>query len=372
MCKHGLLFPILTLLAAPAAQAQFDMTQVQYWVGSGPDSSVLVVDFQDGSPDPSYAWGWLHEGGTGEDMINAIAAADTNMTIDVPGGFLNDLTYGSHAGIGGAPNWWSTWSGTSIADMVSNLGLATVLGNGEWFGCSYTDFNPALAPTEPWAAFEPFAFSFHDVEYWVGSGSDSALFVLDFHDGLPGSSTAWGYRYSGTADVQDMIQAVDAQDGQLSTTINSGALMAAEYGVHSGMAGIINSWSQWSGSNLGTWAPSEGLTTTLESGKYYGCSYHGLGAAPRPDTPEAAALPTEVAEHPGSVGVFAWPQPATDHLDVRMDVHAPQEVRMFDLHGQRVFAGMANGGRLTIDVSSWPAGLYLLQTAGAQRTVLIH
>jgi hypothetical protein len=128
---------------------------------------VLVVDFQDSSPDPSYAWGWLHEGGTGEDMINAIAAADTNMTIDVPGGFLNDLTYGSHAGIGGAPNWWSTWSGTSIADMVSNLGLATVLGNGEWFGCSYTDFNPALAPTEPWAAFEPFAFSFHDVEYWV-------------------------------------------------------------------------------------------------------------------------------------------------------------------------------------------------------------
>ena len=85
-------------------------------------------------------------------MVNAIAAADPNLNIEVTMGFLNNITYGTHAGIGGAPNYWSTWDGPNLAGMVSNLGLSTEVGNGAWFGCSYTDFNPALPPTEPVAA----------------------------------------------------------------------------------------------------------------------------------------------------------------------------------------------------------------------------
>lgn len=150
-----LLLPLLAITAGTVANAQFDLPDVQYWIGTGADSSVLVIDFQDGTDDPSYAWGWLHDGGTGEDMVNAIAAADPNLDIEVTTGFLNTITYGSHAGIGGSPDYWSTWDGPGIADMVSNLGLGTELGNGDWFGCSYTDFDPALAPTEPIAATIP-------------------------------------------------------------------------------------------------------------------------------------------------------------------------------------------------------------------------
>ena len=172
----------LALLATAPLQAQtFDITQVEFWVGSGPDSSVLVVDFQDGTDDPSYAWGYLHDGtATGEDMVNAIAAADPNITVDIPGGFLNSFTYGDHAGIGGAPNYWSTWSGTSIADMEMNLGLAEVLVNGSWFGGSYTDFEPALNPREPIAAYDPFAFTADHVQFWVGSGARSvSVYEID-------------------------------------------------------------------------------------------------------------------------------------------------------------------------------------------------
>ncbi len=155
MKATGHLLSLLAIATATEALGQFNMSDVQYWIGTGADSSVLVVDFQDGTDDPSYAWGWLHDGGTGEDMVNAISAADPDLWMEVTSGFLNSVTYGSHAGIGGSPDYWSTWDGPDLAGMTSNSGLATEVGNGQWFGCSYTDFNPALAPTEPIAAGVP-------------------------------------------------------------------------------------------------------------------------------------------------------------------------------------------------------------------------
>lgn len=155
MKTTGHLLALLAIAAGTSAPAQFNISDVQYWIGAGADSSVLVIDFQDGTDHASYAWGWLHNGGTGEDMVNAIAAADPDLIIEVTTGFLNTITYGTHAGIGGSPNYWSTWDGPDLAGMVSNLGLATEVGNGQWFGCSYTDFDPALAPTEPIAASVP-------------------------------------------------------------------------------------------------------------------------------------------------------------------------------------------------------------------------
>ena len=149
----------LGLLASAPLCAQFDISQVQYWIGTGADTSVLVVDFQDGSATPAYAWGYLHNGGTGADMVNAIAAADPAFSIELVSGFLNNVYYSSHAGIGGAPDYWSTWSGTSVASFAMNSGLGEPLANGDWIGCSYTDFNPALPPSEPVPAAMPTAIA---------------------------------------------------------------------------------------------------------------------------------------------------------------------------------------------------------------------
>ena len=145
----------LSFFTAAALHAQFTAADIQHWVGTGQDTAVLVVDFQDGSPDPAYAWGYLHNGGTAADMLDAIVAADDELDVSLVSGFLNDLMYGTHAGLGGAPDYWSTWTGTSIADMAMNDGLSEPLVNGLWFGCSYTDFDPALPPTEPVAAPAP-------------------------------------------------------------------------------------------------------------------------------------------------------------------------------------------------------------------------
>ncbi|MBK6892340.1 MAG: T9SS type A sorting domain-containing protein [Flavobacteriales bacterium] len=147
MKTTGHFLTLFALSASTAALAQFEFSQVQYWAGAGADSSVLVVDFQDGTGASSFAWGYLHDGPvTAEIMLNDITVADPAFTAVTTGGFLGDATYGDHAGIGGSPDYWSTWSGNDQGGWDSNMGIGETVGNGGLFGCSYTDFNPAIEP----------------------------------------------------------------------------------------------------------------------------------------------------------------------------------------------------------------------------------
>lgn len=360
------------LLAAAPMQAQtFTMDQVQYWVGAGADSSVLVIDFQDGTDDASYAWGWLHDGGTGEDMVNAIAAADPNLTVEVTSGFLNSITYGSHAGLGGSPNYWSTWDGPDLAGMVSNMGLSTELGNGQWFGCSYTDFNPALQPTEPLAAFNPFAFTADDVDYWIGSGTDTTILVVDFQDGSGASSFAWGYLYSGTVTAKTMLGDIAAADPAFSADTAGGFLGDVTYGAFAGMSGNPNYWSTWSAANLGDWAMNLGIGTELTNGGIFGCSYTDFNPALRPGTPVAASLPAGIAEA-SAAWMNVWPQPATDILNISTAVRGQQPVVLYNLTGSRVFQGRMNGMATGIDIRALAPGMYVLQVGSTKRAVVIQ
>ncbi|MDX9749619.1 MAG: hypothetical protein RBT71_00865, partial [Flavobacteriales bacterium] len=311
----------LALLAATApVQAQtFHIADVQFWVGAGPDSSVLVVDFQDGSFNPSFAWGYLHDGtATGEDMLNAIAAADVNVTVDIDGGFLNSITYNDQAGIGSSPDWWGTWSGTGIADLEMNMGISEVLSNGSWFGCSYTDFNPPLEPTTPIAAFDPFRFTADDVTFWVGSGANEAVLVVDFQDGTGTSSYAWGYRFDGATTGEAMLNAVADADPNFAIVVGGGFLSDITYNSYAGIGGSPDHWSTWSGTNLGNWYMNMGIGTAVADGDLFGCSYTDFAPALRPYYPAAATGSTSIAEQRAN-DLLVYPQPATDVLTIRTE-----------------------------------------------------
>lgn len=365
------LLTLLAFSASTAAHAQFDFSHVQYWVGAGADSSVLVVDFQDGTDDASYAWGWLHNGGTGEDMLNAIAAADVNFSIDLTGGFLNSATYGSHAGIGGSPDYWSTWSGTSFATLGMNMGASEEVGNGDWFACSYTDFSPALEPTEPIAAMDPFGFTAADVNFWVGSGTDTTLLVVDFQDGSGASSFAWGYLHDAGVTAETMLNDIAAADPEFAAVTTGGFLGDVTYGDYAGIGGEPNYWSTWSGTNLGDWSMNMGISTELENGGFFGCSYTDFFPAIRPGFPTAASFTTGVtATIAPSFNV--WPQPATDLLNVSTELAGQQEVIVYNMAGTRVYQGVTNGTVSTIDVRSLSAGMYVLQLGTAKRLIAVQ
>lgn len=61
-------------------------------------------------------------------------------------------------------------------------------------------------------------FNLSAVKAWVGTGSNEAALVIDWHDGNNPTSLVWGYKWDGTASVYDMMQAIDSADTRLLIT----------------------------------------------------------------------------------------------------------------------------------------------------------
>lgn len=265
------------LLCALWGKAQFTQNDLIYYVGDGPDTAVIVIDFLDGTVDSSYAWGYLFDATasiTGGDALAAISADEQKLNVVTGGGFLNDIFYNAHQGLGGDPNYWGTWSRTGETSWVTNGGLTEVLANGDWFGCSYTDFDPAITPGEPLPAYASAKYDTSMVEFWVGTGSDSAVLVIDFVSSLSGEAMtyAWGYLFDGTTDGATMLADIDAADPNLQTDAGP-FLNDILYNGLAGLAADPDYWATWSGTNLSDWTMNAGLATSVSNGDWFGCSY---------------------------------------------------------------------------------------------------
>ena len=265
------------MLASFLGKSQFTQSDLIYYVGEGPDTAVCVVDFLDSTPDSCFAWGFLFDATTtvtGGDMLAAISADEDRLNVVTGGGFLNEIHYNAHTGVGGAPNWWGTWSKTAETAWVLNGGLGEELANGDWFGCTYTDFDPAVAPGEPIPAYESAKYTTADVQFWVGTGADSAVLVLDFVTPTYGEAVtyAWGYLFDGSTDGATMLADIDAADVNLD--IDAGAFLNdIIFNDLEGLAGEPNWWGTWSGTNLTDWTMNAGLSAEINPGDWFGCSY---------------------------------------------------------------------------------------------------
>ncbi|MCS7090210.1 MAG: PEP-CTERM sorting domain-containing protein [Verrucomicrobiota bacterium] len=54
-----------------------------------------------------------------------------------------------------------------------------------------------------------------DVQFWAGHGTNRAVLVIDWADGLGPESLLWGYRWNGTATGLDMLLTVVRADSRL-------------------------------------------------------------------------------------------------------------------------------------------------------------
>ena len=57
--------------------------------------------------------------------------------------------------------------------------------------------------------------SFGDIRYWVGSGSNRAALVIDWEGNPEQSPLVWGYRWSGQASAEMMVQSIIQADPRL-------------------------------------------------------------------------------------------------------------------------------------------------------------
>lgn len=369
--KKGMYFLVLMTVIAvfapkkPVAQNLFD--DVKYWVGSGSDSALLVIDFLDNTWDSCYVWGVRFDGSTsGEDMLNNVAASDVNLTVNIGGGFLNDIYYGSHAGEGSNPDFWGTWSGTTIANLIANTGIGEVVNNGDIFGCSYTDFSPAISPGEPIPAFDSSAYTIEEPVFWVGTGNDSAILVIDFLDGTEMVSYAWGYAFDGIVTGEDMLNDISDADPLLDVDMGN-FLNDIEYDGNSGIGGSPNFWGTWSATNLGNWDLNAGISIVVNDGDFFGCSYTDFSPALRPGYPQSA---TDVSSTSGIErnSFEVWPNPALSSISI--DGVANLNVRVTDVQGRIMEEVTPSSYSLTINCSEWKKGTYLIQVSSPHETYL--
>ena len=168
-------------------QTDITFDDIDFWVGQGQKKAMLVVDWNDGNEPEALAWGFRWDGdATGQDLLEAVAAADSALTVEIAGGFLNSIFYtGStltHEGEGGANGYyWATYSGTGTGNWYMNQGISTALSDGDRFGCSYTDFNPATAPEVPVPASNPAGISKDVLAFDVYPNPVSNFFVINMN-----------------------------------------------------------------------------------------------------------------------------------------------------------------------------------------------
>lgn len=366
MNKKLLLGAIFSLFSC-YSQAQFSFSDIEFWTGTGTDSTLLIVSFNNGASDSSYAWGYrFNAGEDGEDLLNAVAAADVNFSINTAGGFLNDVIYHRHQGIGGSPDYWSTWSGSDTASLMMNAGIATPLVNGEWFAISYTDFNPALKPALPIAAFNPNAFDFSQVQQWIGTGSDSAVVIIDFQLAGDSARLAYGILFNDSIQASQALSDLDQADVMLNVNASS-FLNDISYGNWSGIGGSPDYWSTWSGTNIGNWFLNAGISTWIKSGDLFGCSYTDFAPALRPKAPHQENS-IEIKEYP-QISLSFYPNPVQSQFTI--ETSQATELEILNGIGQILWSGLVEKS-LQIDLSDWTRGTYFLKSKSHTEPFLIN
>lgn len=370
MTGHLRAFVATPLLAALPTLAQHTHADVLYWVGEGNDSTVLVIDFNEGTL-PAFAFGFIHDGAANAiDAVNAIAAVDPNFRVEMNGNFLNSLWYGPYAGVGGAPDYWGTWDGGSYATLGMNGGMATPLIDGGYFGMLYFDFSEG-SPRVPVPAYDPYHFTADDVMVWAGEGSDSALVVIDFHGTGSADAFAWGVLFNDSITGEGMLEALVAVDPRVAYATASGFLNDITFGDHAGLGGDPDYWSTWSGTNMGDIDMNMGIGTYVHDRGLFAFSYTDFNPALRPRYPVAADRSTAVVAR-SQQAMQVWPQPATDILNVRLGSTGTEPFTVFNLGGARMQQGFLSAGQAVLDVSAWPAGMYVFHSAGVQRLIAVQ
>ncbi|MBR1549181.1 MAG: choice-of-anchor J domain-containing protein [Bacteroidales bacterium] len=229
---------------ADPIDATIAFSDILYWVGTGADSAVFIVNYA--QPDTAFAWGYLFNGSTtAQTMVNDIAAADPRFWTDGSPSMSGDIHFildnGDTLGLSpvdptvGYNFWWTNLNGVS-----AGAGASSTLHNGDVF--KYGDMNSAIgwdfqygyymqeawtkAPTPvsvPDTTTTPVdttetpveaTIAASDILYWVGEGSNEAVMAVNWAD----TALAWGYRYNGIATVTDMMDAIAAADPRFSYT----------------------------------------------------------------------------------------------------------------------------------------------------------
>jgi hypothetical protein len=149
-----------------SASASINFDEIKFWAGTGENRAALVIDWNDNTGTEALVWGFRWDGtATGTDMITAIDAADSCLTVDgttsTYGYFVNRIRYAGNDQThdqNTPEDWsqsWSYWTSDSGTSWTSSMvgSSSRTLSNNSWDGWSFTAwdeyYNPVTAPSNP-------------------------------------------------------------------------------------------------------------------------------------------------------------------------------------------------------------------------------
>ena len=403
------LFCLTGIKAQEVTDATIAFEDIQYWVGEGSDSAVLIVNF--GSPDTAFAWGYLFNGSaTVQQMTDAITAADPRFwVVDRPsyypdGDIFFVISTGDTLSLSGRDeeypyNYWEA----NINGGTSNSGNEQELVNGDVFkyGDQRAPSRVCLQESGGWCLLsawtkeptpvseptpEDAEIAASEIVYWVGEGDNKVVFAINWAD----TALAWGYKFStDSVFVSEIIGAIVRTDPRLNIVGDSAFISDFRYAdanITDSLTITPHDPSDWSiyfnmqvnhvssmigagGHKVGngdfvkfadTYVAVKADSVWIEDGEYSYWSYTYVYPM--------EIHPVSVPQNVGIMDVAAviegiMPNPTTDYVNV--SVSRAVEAVLYDLSGRRMAVYSLNEGINRLDLTAFQSGVYMLRTEGA-------
>ena len=385
--KKILLFAAFLCAAFSFAQAQdatINANRVKYWVGTGNNEAIMIVNWCD--PDTALAWGFKFSEDSllVSDMLNAIVAADSRLSITGTSGWLTNLSYtdgtsnfqiapdyvvynhnGLYADVINAeyffPNDYVKFGGYECADVDEVT----------WGSTWTTPIVPVEIPGVPVADA---TISASEIQYWVGTGSNEVRFIVDWNSAS--TATAWGYRFDGesvlVSTILDDIANADPRFSYEGTTswladlkyFNGTDTLTISpdyvtYNVNGSFADAADAQAVHAGDyvKFGGWLSAQkGECRWIEDpafGDYWDYAY--VWTNPVVPVPN----PTSVANYDNQK-LNVYPNPCTE--SVRIQTNVNDDVVLYNLQGAAVMSTVAMDEITTLDVNNLPSGIYFVKS----------
>ena len=386
------------LKAQDVTDATIDFEDIQYWVGEGSDSAVLIVNF--GIPDTAFAWGYRFNGSaTVQQMTDAITAADPRFWVVGRPSYYPDgdiffvISTGDTLSLSGvdADNPFNYWEaningGTSYSGNEQELVNGDVFKYGDQRAPSRVCLNEmeyegvvycllSAWPKAPTPVSDPNApveatIDASEIVYWVGEGSNQVVLAVNWAD----TALAWGYKFStDSVSVQQVMDDIMEADSRFSwvagdwglgdilfAVAEGDTLRGASYYWESKRNGFMDAGlSQMLGNgDFEKWCdPTAGVV--VDSMEYNEIWYYTYVY---PMEIHPVSVPVGIAGVE-AVSVMVWPNPTTSLVNV--SVSRPMQAELYDLAGRRMASYSLAEGSTMIDLSALQSGVYMLRAEGS-------
>lgn len=270
---------------------EFDVDQIKYWLGTGSDSSYVVLNFNNQYNNTNRVWGYLSEGSATIDDIIADLSDDPAISLTIDGGIISTASMGYTFGNKTDTSEWKlSCSNLAFTHGLVDLTIDDQIGRNEVLIISFDDdINNDDSKDFPVGSYlyqespDYLDNDINGVKYFVGEGDLTTTIVFDFnHEGYD-KAIAFGVRFNegdsllvALNTIQDNYDLFSFEGDVYISTVSYDTISKStpiDYSVY---------WSVYSNDlsdNIGS-TTNAGNSTKMESGYYY--SYvHGIGATSR-------------------------------------------------------------------------------------------